>query len=290
MKSMWTCLAVAMLFVCVAGCEKSTEPEDVTVYDEVVDGKSFSPSPATDSSLVTGKWGAVRGADGGDPMPTPTPTPTPGGLPVVTLTGDAVADVKATLAAVAQADLNGNPALLVGFFVPEQAAVVRPLVTTVLQIPAVQKTAVDTIRAKLGDEFADKLQGGGAPDAGEATGELMEALAGIDKLGFELVDGEVIITDPESPEMKLICRQVDGQYRVYVPFLDSDKGKQLIALVPGAIAAITQGYANLTNGVNGGTITAENFDQTMAAESVATMGKLLPLVMLFRSADDNPTP
>lgn len=278
MRSLPISLAVLMVFVALAGCQKSEAPPQRTAYDETLDGKSPLAMPILDESLT-------RSGPSGRATAAPA---TAAATPAVASTGDAVKDVQAVLVEMVKAAKSDKPETMADFLVPEIAKVMGPLLIADKKQSDAKKKAEEAIRAKLGDATVAKLKdllkegAGGESSAPGGDFEQMDPA----QMKLELVGQEVKVSDAAGEE-QVVFKQVNGKWLASMPGMPPGQAQiieSLSALFAKVSDAYTEVYTALADGVTAGTITADTFDtqtKQLAEQKIKpAAAALLPAMMM----------
>lgn len=272
---------VAAIALCVGlvGCDKPDPQEQPSQYDKSIDGRiPLSPVSAEDRLLT----GDLDSADVGEDLAVEPP---------VTATGDAEADTKAVIKAIAESVKAGNVTGLADHVVAEQAEALRPLLTEVSKVVEglirLNESANRTLGKGLAELAAGAMPGGAPmpiPMSADSAGE-MDIDQALELVKFQAVsETEVGLLRPDGEPTGVTFRKVEGRWRIQLPADAVSKIQEAMKadVVDKVVDAVCEVLDELTTGVDGGTVTEENFAEkvgTLLSEKIQPLlGELMILV------------
>jgi len=235
-------MSLAAALAAAGGCERRNPAEQPTVFDPDIDAPPSYLTAQADPLLIADQTEIARRA------PKPPPSAVAGTSP----TDAAVEAVRQVVTAMLTAEAANDVQRIPDFFVPQDAASLKTLLTTAGELEKKSQTLADQIK-QIGGEMPKEMAMlkqiqvlPGMPGEGEAATSVEDE---VKKLTFAAADGKVVVSGPQMTPLTFV--RSGGQWK-------ADMGPGFRPVFT-AFAEVTGGYSRfldaLSKDIKDGTIT-----------------------------------
>jgi len=273
MKPLVVLLTLAALCVGGAGCDKPEADAGPGAFDEAIDGTIPTPTVSVDDSVLK----ARPKVQAGQPAPTVQPTGTTGApVPAPVAAGTPEEQVREVLKSSVAGLKSGDYDSFLDAYVDEQAEALRPMFEQANALFIAIARLADVAERKLGASPMDQLFGQFGPGAGGG-------MTAVDAMPLQVVsDTEVQALGPQG-QPQATALLIDGQWRLKM----ADEGLQQVVkmadnpMLGELVTALTGACDELSDGLENGSITQANFQQSAQA---LMEQKVMPAMVGFAAA------
>ena len=269
------CVHILLLIVaaCAAGCDKPEPQPRPSGFDRKIDGSVPLPPGPSGRAILSGT---------GLPY-TPPPRAAAAAAPVV---ADATAQVKAIVKEIVAAGQAGQSAKILTYLPPEQAKLLKPLVDIADSVAAARVQVEQLILARFGESYVGRMQNVVLAEQGLKVEPGLLPPTDVEKLTFEAAADTVTVRQPQGigATSKAIMTFVltNGHWQMHLADLERpeavemlDPNGPLVSMMKKTGDADIQIFNAISQGVQDGTISAENFDARLAAIAKEKMAPVL---------------